>query len=53
MHIEYYFFETYNLEGLISTELLHSLGAEGWTLRTVETISRTRRYTFTRVKKGD
>lgn len=51
--LEYYFYETYNIESLISTDLLHTLGAEGWTLRAVETLDRIRRYTFTRIKEDD
>lgn len=53
VHVEYYFYETYNVEGLISTERLHSLGAKGWILCAVETLDLTRRYTFARVKEDD
>ena len=50
--VEYYFYETTNIEAMIATDTLHRLGEKGWILCAVETLKTTRRYTFARVKEN-
>lgn len=51
--VEYYFYETFNVDAMIPTDTLHSLGESGWILCAVEVMDKSRRYTFANVVVED